>query len=80
MKVAHDEESALKSVARIGRVDTRSKTLEVKDDVPTYYHRSKRYVSKKHGSRYHRGKRSVSRRYGHRGGRKHKSTKRRRRR
>ena len=33
MKAAHDEESALKSVARIGRVDTRSKTLEVKDDV-----------------------------------------------
>jgi len=54
--------------------------VEVKDDVPTYYHRSKRYVSKKHGSRYHRGKRSVSRRNGHRGGRKHKSTKRRRRR
>ena len=65
--------------------------VEVNDDVPTYYHRSKRYYSRKHGLRYSRrhaagSKRSrATRRHASAGkrrasaGRKHKSSRRRRR-
>ena len=60
--------------------------VEVNDDVPTYYHKSKRYVRGKRGARYSRhharySKRhsASSRRRGHSTSKKRKSTRRRRR-
>ena len=59
---------------------TKRLEVEVKDDVPTYYHRSKRYYSKKRGARYGRRHASAQRRKWTSSRKRKSSTRRRRRR
>jgi membrane-bound lytic murein transglycosylase D len=59
---------------------TKRLEVEVKDDVPTYYHRSKRYYSKKRGARYGRRHASAHRRKWTSSRKRKSSTRRRRRR